>query len=424
MMFSPRPLLSLFGWLPLLALLALSGCQSVSVRGVPEVDWEALAAVAHPRTLAVLPTTEEDDRPDLTGPMRLALYGSLAPLEFKDRELSDVDQRLALIANRMGLRPEELPPEARAHPLLGDTVAFSHIESVSRFYLIFYAHNRLRLNLQLVDTHTRKVFYRGRFTITNRRLEATIDPFGLAGTAVSSLWHLRADQLAQTLETGADKIAAQIPPLPATVATDPGELCIERLAVKLPRTLLRAGDKIEVEVLGTPKGQATFRFGPGERPRPLIEVAPGRYLGRAEIEPGMDTPYAFIEAELGLGEPGETVRDSAIDQPFAIDTMPPPRGRVARCWPAPPRRGIYLELETDPTDPRAQLEAPQTYFIYRRPAGGGRFQRIGESAATTFLDAEADPGHPWEYQIITRDPAGNDAAPGPIARRDPAVAAR
>lgn len=397
----------------LAAAAALAACQHVSISGDPAIDRDGLAGVPPPRTLAVLPTVDASGHPDLAPVMRETLRESLSKLPLENRLIRDVDQQLAIIANRLGTPPDKLPPAALAHPSVGDVVVFSRIEHIGRLFLIFYAHNRFTLEFELADTRTRHVFYRNTFAITNHSFAPAIDPFGLASSAFWSLWNLREEAVRSTFREGTQKIAGQIPPLPLFSELGNG-LAIVKTNVTLPRTSLGAGDRVAVEVIGTPHAAASFTVGNVTKRQPLRETAPGRYRGEFTVRKGMNTPYAVVEATLRLPGGGESITDAVTERPFAIDTTPPPRARMTRWWPGGRGRGIFGEIETDADDAQKNPEKPVQYIVYRRGPDGRDFKRVAQTDTQTFNDATADPDRPAAYRIVAQDAAGNESEPGKI----------
>lgn len=405
--------MAIVGFLP--AILLLAGCQYVTISGSPIVDTDGLKGVTSPRTLGVLPTTDASGHPELAPPMREALHAALSSLPLENRQLPVVDQRLATIANRMAMRPEDLPPAALAHPSVADIVVFSKVEHISRLFLLLYAHNRFVLDFQMVDTRSRRVFYRNEFVITSRNIAPTLDILGLFSSAFRSLWHLRTESVRDTFDNGAQKIVAQLPALP--VFSETGDrLAIVKSEVKLPKNTLGPGDRVQIQLTGTPKMNAAFSVGKVARRMPMREAAPGKYRAEFTVRKGMNTPYAVVETTLRLPNGSETITDTVTDRPFSIDTTPPPRARVSQWWPAARKKGVWAEIALEPADVKANPEKPALFVVSRRAPGRKDFVKVAETKKTTFLDQEADPNQPGEYRIVTRDTAGNASAPGPITK--------
>lgn len=391
----------------------LAACQHVSISGDPVIDPNGMTGVTPPRTLAVLPTTDDSGHPDLAPVMRETLRESLSKLPLENRQIKDIDQQLAIIANRLGMPPEKLPPAALAHPSVGDVVVFSRIEHIGRLFLILYAHNRFTLEFQMVDTRTRHIFYRNKFVITSHSFAPAIDPFGLASSAFWSLWNLRDESVKTTFRNGTQKITGQIPPLPLFSELG-NRLAIVRTNVTMPRPSLGPGDRVQVEVIGTPRTIASFSIGNVSKRLPLHETAPGRYCGEFTVRKGMNTPFAVVEATLKLPGGGETITDAVTEHPFSIDTTTPPRARITRWWPGGRGKGIYGEIELDADDAKKNPEKPARYIVYRRAAGLHDFKPVAETGNLTFNDATADPKQPADYRIVSQDAAGNMSEPGRI----------
>lgn len=401
---------------PLICLAAAAmivACQHVSITGNPAIDHDGMTGVTPPRTLAVLPTTDGSGHPELAPEMRAALRESLSKLPLENRQLKNVDQQLAMIANRMGMPPEKLPPAALAHPTVGDVVVFSRIERISQLFLILYAHNRFTLDFQMVDTRSRRIFYRNRFVVTSRNFAPAIEPFGLAGAAFGSLWRLRPESVRTNFRDGTQKIAEQIPPLPLFSELG-NRLAIVRTTVTLPRASLGPGDRVDVEVIGTPRMLASFAAGNIGKRVPMRETAPGRYRGEFTVRKGMNTPYAVVEATLRAPGGSETITDAVTERAFSIDTTPPPRARMTRWWPGGRGKGIYGEIELDKDDTGSNPERPVKYVVSRRNENSADFKLVAETDKTTFNDASADPAQRAEYRIVSVDAAGNSSEPGKI----------
>lgn len=405
-------------WLVLLLLSGVGavGCHHTTVSGEPYIA-EDLGDVEPPRTIAVLPTTDKTDHPELATRMRIALYSAITRLPYQDIELGMVDAQLARIASKLEVPPEELPESARALPSVADLVVFSQLEHVGRFYILLYGHTRIDLNLALVDTRSRKILYRNRFIIHDRIGGASVSLIGLAESMLLTLWHLRPVEMGNALERSAVKIAEALPETPMYAAAS-SQLRLAGVEIDLPSQTLNAGDVVRIVASGTPRCQASFSIGTLTDDTPMVETAPGLYIGRYEIQPGDDTPYAVVSVQLSDPDQRETLSFTADEQSFAVDTNPPPRARIVRYWPADDNQGIFLEIK-----PRRELGAKEassfTFHVYRRRQNGaledlGNFVNIGSSDSLVFHDQTVEMPGAYEYYIRAEDSAGNLSRPGQI----------
>lgn len=392
----------------------LVGCHSMGLYGTPYYN-AALFQAHPPRTIAILPTTDQTGHPDLAPLMRNRLIAAFSLLPYGDREIRAVDEFIATKAAGLGVAPDRLPPESLVDPKLADCVIYTQLGRVSRLYLLLYAHYCFDLNLVMVDTHTRSVLYRNNYTFYDRLGTPgyitlpilSIYAFaGLAESSVESLWHLRSGRLEETFEEGAKEIAKSIP-LPNLIEmSSSGTIRLDKVQVIKPFTSLCAGQRVLVKVQGSTGCRATFNVGNVARGLPLQETSPGSYFGMYAIKPGDNASYAIVEVRLESPRGGDKLDYAADNDPFSIDTTAPPRARVLSARQKIFRSGVFLSFELDPQDKIRANDKTLEYQVYRR-IGNGKFERIGVSDDLRFHDPDIESGQSGEYYVVTRDAAGN-----------------
>jgi len=388
----------------------------VSISGTPTLAQGNDAPA--PRSLAILPTVNKTDRPELSSMVREALYRGLAPLPYQDRELAQVDAFLSQLAIERGTPPDQLPLEAMTDPKLADCVVYSQLTSVSRFYLLLYSHVTVELDFMMVDTRTRVKLYLNHFVIRDRQMNPFISLPGLLESSLFTLWHLRPDEFKKAVDDGAENIAKQLPAPHYDLAAGP-TLRLTEAEVSIDRLILREGDRITVKAKGTANCRSTFSIGKLAKDQPLVETTPGIYSGVYEVKNGDNAPYAVVEIQLQLPNNGESIAYPIANHSFAIDTTPPPRGRIVQSSSVPGERGIYLDLSPIRLLPLGHDDEKYTYVVYRRTAGESAFQKIGETEAPNYHDATMDPSKVYEYFLILIDKAGNVGSHGPVFKYDP-----
>lgn len=393
-------------------LVLLCGCHLTALHSSKPTFNEDSFKAHPPRSIAVLPTTDDSGHPELKPLVRRELSAAVAPLPYEDREIRRVDEFLATKAAGLGVAPDKMTTEQMTDAKLADCVIFSRIERVSRFYLVLYAHYRFDLDLSMVDTRTRQVVYRNHFIFYDRLGSPAfvampiLNPLALAPVATSSvesLWHLRSSRLAETFEEGSKEIAKSLPVPEMLEMSDNGALRLTSIQVTKPFDTLGPGERVIVKAQATPGSTVTLSIGKIARDIPMKETTAGSYFGIYTVKPGDNADYAI--AELHLAKGGEQVDFAYDKEPFAIDTAPPPRARVSWAGHKLLRTGIYMKFELDPQQ-AAQKDKSLEYHVYKKLADG-KYDRIGISKRPAWHDADARPGQTEEYYVITKDGAGN-----------------
>lgn len=421
-----RPiLLHLVFWTVLIPLLAAapSGCQFTSLQGKPVLNKAQIQAHP-PRSLAILPTTDETDHPGLAVAVRRELFSAIAPLPYDDRELPQVDAFLAAKAARLGVKPGQLKPEQMADPLLADCVFYSRITRISRLYLLLYAHFRFDMDLELVDTRSHQVLYRNHVIYYDRLGSPAyftlpvLGPLALAdvaGNSVKSLWHLRSGRIEGVFRDGAHEIAKTLPP-PGFVAMTPDKsLRLTSVQVIKPFPILGVGDRVIVKAQGTPGLRASFSLVKVAQNVPMRENTPGAYFGFYDIRPGDNAKYTIAEVRLA-GPSGAELSYEAGDQGLAVDTTTPPKARVVSEGSRFLRSGLFLTFAVNTAEAAQSSDKVLEFQLFRRIGGRGNFAKITTSKERKYHDTGVHKGESVEYYVVTRDQAGNTSQPSEMTK--------
>lgn len=416
-----RPILHRLGfWIVLIPLLAGApcGCHFTSLHGQPTLNKAQIQAHP-PRSLAILPTTDETKHPGLAIVVRRELFSAITPLPYDDRELTEVDAFLAAKAARLGVRPDQLKPEEMADPQLADCVFYSRITRISRLYLLLYAHFRFDMDLELVDARSHQVLYRNHAIYYDRLGSPAyvtlpiLGPLALvdvAGNSVKSLWHLRSGRIEMIFRDSAKEIAKTLPP-PGFVAMTPDRaMRLTSVQVIKPFPILGAGDRLIVKAQGTPGLRASFSIVKIAQDVPMRENTPGSYFGFYDIRQGDNAKYTIAVVRLA-GQTGAELRYEAGDQGLAVDTTPPPRARVVSEGRRFLRSGVFLSFAVNPAEAAQATDKVLEYQLFRRIGGQGNFTKIATSKEREYHDTGVHKGEAVEYYVITRDQAGNTSQP-------------
>ncbi|TAM75525.1 hypothetical protein EPN44_08730 [bacterium] len=90
---------------------------------------------------------------------------------------------------------------------------------------------------------------------------------------------------------------------------------------------LRAGQTLNVTMVGTPGGTATFDLGPIVRGLPMAEVSPGRYRGSLPIDAGLNLTDISVFGELAVN--GVAAPRAEAPAQLSVATTPPQLSDIA-----------------------------------------------------------------------------------------------
>ena len=119
---------------------------------------------AYPRSVAVLPFSDQSGNADIAAAVRVAFYSHMSTLPFHDVELHEVDSTLR---RRRLSNPDVLArvPAGRLGRLLGcDAVIFGNVYEFQRVFAGLYSSMSVGLSIQIWDTRTAEMVWSDRYT--------------------------------------------------------------------------------------------------------------------------------------------------------------------------------------------------------------------------------------------------------------------
>gem|GEM_PF-2145375 len=389
-----------------------TGCSFVRVAQDPYFDAQAFAE-SPPRTLAVAPFKNQTRTVTAGEVMRRQMFGEISTLGYEDVELAKVDGIIRSKAEQRGLSVAEFDETMMLDPDLADAVVFGDLVKVSKIFLLLYSHHKVELRLAIYDARSRKRLYQNHFIVRNINLSLPTSLDGIVSTFASTLWFMRDTKLDETLSVAAEEIGKRLPDRADPALT--GGLFISRIEVAVERQPLKAGDRVLLRVAATPGQMATFALGRIIDGQPLWETSAGLYEGTYVVQPGQTGRFVYATITLTNPQnPEEQFVKEASEQPFAIDTVPPPAYEVTAWSPAPSGRGVRLRLGPRDRSAAAEDDLPAQLAIYRARGRAEELQLIGTTTTGEFDDESAEPGVEYDYAVIAYDAAGNA---GPVDRR-------
>lgn len=385
----------------------LSACSFIRVSDNPILDEETFWANP-PRSLAIAKVVNNTKIEDIGESVRTRLYSALAPLPYEDVELDVVDRYINAKAMLLDVPPAEVAPVHLAESELADAVVFFQIEKVNRFFLIVYAQVRVDLRMIVVESDSRKQLYSNRMILRNHAFSIPISPLGVIQSLVSTLWHIRREELNHSLDAIAQEVAKRFPAPPGGAVS--GSTFIARVDVGVPTPTLREGDRVSIKVKGLAGCDVSFSIGKILRRQPMIETSPGRYSGVYIVEKGDHGRFLFVSVSMANPkELDQSVHFDAIDQSFAIDTVPPGPYEVSAWTRNVENGGVTLQFRPETSPPNGSAEQAVAFRIYRTSEPGGPLTLVGASQEPSFEDRSARPEMAYEYGIVAQDALGNSS---------------
>lgn len=206
-----------------LFLASLTACTSVSKSGKVPVGYTRwLARFPDPPVVAILPFTNRTDQPDLPPLVRAAFYGHFSPLPFKDRELGEIDQALALNERALSRSPLDLSPKELAALLGCQALIFGEVTKYNRVYAGVYSQLGVEAKIKIVDAEGDEVVWKDAYFTRFHRGSVPLTDVSAVFSVVSTGLNLRSAQELRAIDDLCRNLVARIPPAVFTPKDTPG----------------------------------------------------------------------------------------------------------------------------------------------------------------------------------------------------------
>jgi hypothetical protein len=187
----------------------LTGCISR-----PQVVYQNMSAVqdgAAPRSVAILPFTNQTDMPDLSRMVREGLYGHFSHRRFQDVELSQVDR---VLADNQNLATGAFTPERlrRLGSQLGcDAVVSGTVTEFERLYMGIYSQLSVGADISIFSTQDGRRLWSDRYVARLQDGSLPLTPLGIPLSGVRTGWNLRDSQIVRAVDELTRYLADRIP---------------------------------------------------------------------------------------------------------------------------------------------------------------------------------------------------------------------
>ncbi len=355
-----------------------------------------------PRTVAILPFTNETKEPGLELAVRRAFANHFNSKSYQDLKLPLVDEKLLRFRQSKGdpVAPDD--PQELARTLGCDGLLYGRVTGFTWLYAGVYSQLAVEAEIRLVNVKNGKEIFRLKKGVQYHDGGIPATPLAAIVTALSTALNLREIQRVRLVNELAHEFMAEIP-APTISAMETAPVIRDLLTNTVEGPFGRKG-VVKVALQGEPGLIASFDLGAFRKGLPMVEREAGIYSGEYALLPGdaaRDLPISVTLARLGGREttwldPGGYV---------TLDTEPPPpvTGLKARGY------ADRVELTWSGLKNIPDLKG---YRVFRSESPLSGYQKLGEVETLLYGDTTAVPGIPYYYRIVPVDRAGNEPEVG------------
>jgi hypothetical protein len=269
-----------------LLVFVMSGCKQTPVSTQPALSNAQAQTVSEkeavilPRSLALLPFSNETEKPDAADMLRTTLFGHLARTNYDIPHIQHVDNRLAILDPKQSLTQNDAPLITQ---ILGvDGLLLGRVMSYDTIYAGIYAQITFKVEITMVDNQG-SVLWKKTFEEISREGGLSTNAWSLLYSMAVTAMHLEDENLFAVADKMGRNIAANI------IQPDDyqyEENFIETVIHDSAGRSLRYSDRIKVGIKGDANKQASVMLQGVDDIFPLVEDEPGVYL--AEIPVAQD----------------------------------------------------------------------------------------------------------------------------------------
>jgi len=285
------------------------------------VETESLRNVPSGYSMAIMPVVNNSSKAGMDEALRHELYRSLSPLDYQDVELEKINEVVVDASIQMKTPPNRVPHTAFKGGQLADSLLYADIEKVSKSLLPLYSHIMMRVKFSWYDAKSGQVIYSNVATIHNRRITIPTSLGGIFESLFMVVWHLRDTEVKATTEEFGKRFARVFP---AHLSSESKPVGIDEIRVAAPSAVLKPGDVLRIEALGTQGQTCTFEVSNDVKDLPMQEEKSqaGLYKGSYTIREG-DTCEAGVVRVHMKSAWGATDTKSKMDAGFRIEAGEP-----------------------------------------------------------------------------------------------------
>ena len=387
----------------LLLLLVLSASCAPKGRGGGAA--RQIAPEDLPRSVAILPFSNETASPEAATNVRRMFYNFFSSLNYLDQELFEVDTKLKNAGLYHQLLYGSPVDPKRIGAVLGvDAVVFGEVTHYGKIYALLYSEVQAGLKAKMVDCRSGQTIWEDEYVSHMREGGVSISPLGLASNAARALINLRQEMQMRAVSDLCMNLTSTIPNPPRIFPPGPA---IKVFVHNGAQRLFLPGERIKVALVGEPGCRATWDISPLRTGLVMKERRPGLYIGEYRVKKADKLAYGSLVAHL-ISPAGQERRWFDVLGPVAL-------GRPSRL-PQTLRKSTVITKDKSPYLIRGALMVPKGRTLTIEPGAtvwidgmgiivqGSIHAGANRTEPARFL---AQQGTRWKGIILDRSKADN-----------------
>ncbi|MCK4389870.1 MAG: DUF799 family lipoprotein [Desulfobacterales bacterium] len=394
-----------FAVLFLLAMFA--GCAGLGKFQRPEADKkyrvkdftvsEQLKA-SPPQTIAILPFENLTDKKEAFEIVRKTFYNQFSFKTFHDVELHRIDTVLAskdLLSRQKYL---DVNPSELGRLLNADALIYGKITTFDRLMMGVYSEVTISASLKMLDCASGEVLWKACHSAKHRGGGPPTSIFSIIPNVIFATLNIRDIELLRVADDLSRDLVETIPaPAVSDVLKAPQIKLVAHDSGNRPR---KAGDTIDVVLIGEPGHIATFDIAGFKQGIPMHEGPEGSYNGIYKVFPGENIQEALVIGRLtdGKGNTSEWIDPLGI---LTIDTTPPEVPEELNAQ----GRDTFINLTW------LGVDGPDLagYNIYRSESPLTSFKTVKNVELSQYTATSLRNFTPYYYKVSAVDQAGNES---------------
>ena len=352
-----------------------------------------------PKTIAILPFENSTDKEEAFEIVRKAFYNQFSFKTFHDVELHKIDTVLASRKLLSGREYLDISPSELGRLLNADALIYGEITAFDRLMMGVYSEVTISASLRMIDCKKGEERWKASHTATHRGGGLLLSPISVIPNVISAVLNIRDIELLRVADDLSRDLVETIPAPTVSDAFKPPRIKI--VAHDSGKRSKKAGEVINVVLIGEPGHIATFDIAGFKQGIPMRENPKGTYNGAYKVLPCENKQEALVIGRLtdAKGNASEWIDPLSM---VTIDTTAPqaPSGLKVQ------GRNTFVNLVWDGVDDVDLVG----YNVYRSESPLTGFKAIKAVEVNKYSDTNLKNFIPYYYKASALDRAGNESS--------------